>query len=410
MEYVDDAMCFEESPADWRVRYKQVRRWACGHNQCLFRYLWKTLTAKDSHPRGCDAALVLVFFMFPTLSLIGLAAAMIYPTLYAFPPFNFAVISAFSFVVAFGNFSPYFQIVSAVLRDRQPGAVVMLPSMFAFVRDFDDRIDPGLVPRASRRSCSAVICNGTRPSVSGKPKHMQLLEFHLPVTGALSWPIAGGAPLIEMFAAPALLLAIIVVHIIYYFRLRGSDGQQVIALSDLSDLDPAKCAALGEKLTLVKSWGEEFDARNRVAERTHTLLMMPLTPLPAQRGATVYHATSQRLVDRLIRTPLICAEDLVVDGSSQFLGPVKVGGDLIVRGEATFAQVVVVNGVLKIEGEAQFAVGVLAKGDTFVTGSITIGSDRGEGWAALREFALRTRLRLNGRIVTARAVQLREAA
>lgn len=131
VEYVDDAMCFEESPAEWQVRFKQIRRWACGHNQCLFKYLRATLTTPHQPMlRKLDAALVLLFFLFPTLSLVGLAAAMIYPTIYAFPPFNFAVISAFSFVVAFGNFSPYFQIVSAVMRDRQPQAIVMLPLMF----------------------------------------------------------------------------------------------------------------------------------------------------------------------------------------------------------------------------------------------------------------------------------------
>jgi cellulose synthase/poly-beta-1,6-N-acetylglucosamine synthase-like glycosyltransferase len=131
VEYVDDAMCFEESPAEWRVRYKQIRRWACGHNQCLFRYLHSTLmTPHQPMIRKLDAALVLLFFMFPAVSLLGLAAAMIYPTLYAFPPFNFAVISAFSFVVAFGNFSPYFQVVSALVRDRQPSAVAMLPLIF----------------------------------------------------------------------------------------------------------------------------------------------------------------------------------------------------------------------------------------------------------------------------------------
>lgn len=131
VEYVDDAMCFEESPVDWQVRFKQVRRWAAGHNQCLFRYLRSTLTTRRQPLlRRLDASLVLLFFLFPTLSFFGLLAAMVYPTLYAFPPFNFAVISAFSFVVAFGNFSPYFQIVSAVVRDRQPRALVMMPLMF----------------------------------------------------------------------------------------------------------------------------------------------------------------------------------------------------------------------------------------------------------------------------------------
>lgn len=131
VEYIDDAMCYEESPANWHVRYKQIRRWACGHNQCLFRYFRSTLTTPhQTLTRRLDASLVLLFFLFPSLSLIGLGAAMVYPTLYAFPPFNFAVISAFSFVVAFGNFSPYFQIVAALVRDRQPSAVAMLPLIF----------------------------------------------------------------------------------------------------------------------------------------------------------------------------------------------------------------------------------------------------------------------------------------
>jgi cellulose synthase/poly-beta-1,6-N-acetylglucosamine synthase-like glycosyltransferase len=131
VEYVDDALCYEESPADWGVRYRQIRRWACGHNQCLFRYFRSTLaTPHQPILRRLDAALVLVFFLFPSISLFGLVAAMVYPTIYPFPPFNFAVISAFSFVVAFGNFAPYFQIVSALVRDRQPAAVAMLPLIF----------------------------------------------------------------------------------------------------------------------------------------------------------------------------------------------------------------------------------------------------------------------------------------
>jgi hypothetical protein len=238
---------------------------------------------------------------------------------------------------------------------------------------------------------------------------MQLLESNIRALGDLSWQIVDSEPLLEMFAAPALLLAIIAAHIVYYFRWRSSDGQQVITLCDLSDLDPAKCGALGGELTLVEAWGEEFDARKRVATRK-PMMMMPLRAYAAVGGTIVHHAESLLVVDTVIRTPIICGEDLIVDGSSQFLGPVKVGGDLIVRGDATFAQAVVVNGILKIEGDAQFAVGVLTKGDTHVTGSLTIGSDRGEGWAALREFALQKHLRLNGRIVTARAVQLREAA
>lgn len=233
-----------------------------------------------------------------------------------------------------------------------------------------------------------------------------LPDVTLPVMGTQM--AAQVAVLAEIFAAPVMLLAIIAAHVLYYFMTRGSDGQQVIALSDLTDLNPGKCASLRERLTLVEGWGHEYDARSRGTTRAQ--MMMPLRSFGVSSGATAHHADSQRIADCVVRTALICAEDLVVDGSTQFLGPLKVGGDLVVRGVATFSQAVVVNGVLKVEGEAQFALGVLAKGDTFVSGSLTIGSDCGEGWAALRHFALGKRLCLNGRLVSARAIQLKAAA
>lgn len=131
VEYVDDATCYEESPETWHVRFKQIRRWACGHNQCLFRYLKATVTTPYQPVlRRLDAALVLLFFLFPALSLVSLVAALVYPTLFPYPPFNFAVVAAFSFVVGFGNFAPYFQIAAAAVRDRQPDAVAMLPLIF----------------------------------------------------------------------------------------------------------------------------------------------------------------------------------------------------------------------------------------------------------------------------------------
>ncbi|HEX2560225.1 glycosyltransferase family 2 protein [Phenylobacterium sp.] len=131
VEYVDDAMCYEESPENWEVRFRQVRRWACGHNQCLFKYFGAVVSTPRQTPlRRLDAALVLLFFLFPPLSLLSLAAALAYPTLYSYPPFNFAVVSALSFVIGFGNFAPYFQIAAAAMRDRQVAALAMLPLIF----------------------------------------------------------------------------------------------------------------------------------------------------------------------------------------------------------------------------------------------------------------------------------------
>jgi hypothetical protein len=211
----------------------------------------------------------------------------------------------------------------------------------------------------------------------------------------------------HLMAAPLLLLIIIIAHWVYFRLHRQSDGQQVIELCDLSDLDPSKCSALDEQLTLIEASCVEFDARDRT--EVPVRLSAPRDE-PAAGGQVFRYASAQLIENRVVSTPLICAEDLVVDGATEFLGALKVGGDLVVRGNATFFRPVVVNGVLKVEGEAIFAVGVLAKGEAFVSGLITIGSERGKGWAALHELALRTRLRLNGRVVATRAVQICEAA
>ena len=98
VEYVDDAICYEESPEDWRIRMKQVRRWACGHDQCLLRYFVPTLlTRRQPLHKRLDAALVLTFYLLPVLAFANLIAALVYPTLYAYPPLNFAVVSAVAF-------------------------------------------------------------------------------------------------------------------------------------------------------------------------------------------------------------------------------------------------------------------------------------------------------------------------
>jgi cellulose synthase/poly-beta-1,6-N-acetylglucosamine synthase-like glycosyltransferase len=131
VEYVDDATCYEESPEDWRVRFKQVRRWSCGHDQCLMRYFWPTLST-PRQPFICrlDAALVLTFYLLPPLSVATLAVGLVYPLYFSFPPFNFAIVSAVSFVVGFGNISPYFQIIAAAIRDRQSISILALPLLF----------------------------------------------------------------------------------------------------------------------------------------------------------------------------------------------------------------------------------------------------------------------------------------
>src|SRR5687768_16289823 len=41
--YTNRSECYEEVPETWRVRIRQVTRWARGHNQAMARYLFPLL-------------------------------------------------------------------------------------------------------------------------------------------------------------------------------------------------------------------------------------------------------------------------------------------------------------------------------------------------------------------------------
>lgn len=131
VEYLAHAMCYEESPETWRVRFKQVRRWAYGHNECLFRYLWPIIkTRRQGFLRRLDAITVLMFYLYPAISLVCMFAALLYPLFYDYPPFNFIFLSVLSFFIGFGNFSPFFQIAVALKRDEQESAGALMPLIF----------------------------------------------------------------------------------------------------------------------------------------------------------------------------------------------------------------------------------------------------------------------------------------
>jgi cellulose synthase/poly-beta-1,6-N-acetylglucosamine synthase-like glycosyltransferase len=131
VEYLEHATCYEESPETWPVRFRQVCRWAYGHNECVFRYMIPILRLRQlSALRRLDAVVVLLFYVYPVATLLCLFAALIYPLLYEYPPFNFVALSVFSFFIGFGNFAPYFQIAVALQRDRQEHAAMLMPLIF----------------------------------------------------------------------------------------------------------------------------------------------------------------------------------------------------------------------------------------------------------------------------------------
>jgi cellulose synthase/poly-beta-1,6-N-acetylglucosamine synthase-like glycosyltransferase len=131
VEYVVDATCYEESPEDWSVRFRQVRRWAYGHNECMFRYFIPVLRA-TGRPfwARIDAAIVLLLFLIPAFSVLSLVLLIMAPALGVIAAAPLAATVSFLSLSAVGNFSLYFQLAVGSLQDRQAVATRSMPLVF----------------------------------------------------------------------------------------------------------------------------------------------------------------------------------------------------------------------------------------------------------------------------------------
>lgn len=127
--YLNRAECYEQVPATWADRGRQVARWARGHNQCLARYALDTVRAPHLRfAAKVDAVLLLGVFATPPLGLLGLATAVTLVligepilVIWAFP---MLIPVAFT---AIGNYAPVFEIAAAVYLDGPNRRSRLLP-------------------------------------------------------------------------------------------------------------------------------------------------------------------------------------------------------------------------------------------------------------------------------------------
>ena len=135
--YVNRAECYEEVPATWEVRRKQIERWAIGHTDCLHRHLGPLLRSPYLSAKAkLDGVLLLFIYLTAPLTLLGWFACMalffsgrtILPTLVAF----FIASTCYN---AVGNFASFFEIGNSVILDGAQRRVRLLPlniANFAF--------------------------------------------------------------------------------------------------------------------------------------------------------------------------------------------------------------------------------------------------------------------------------------
>jgi len=130
VKYLNDARCYEEVPEDWVARFRQVRRWAYGHNQCLISYFGEVLRApRLTLAQRMDGALLLLIYLFPLFVLVSIFALIPF-TAFAGNGIVSRVLIWLAPVLSIAMLAPYSQIMVAAVCDRQPHVLRALPLLF----------------------------------------------------------------------------------------------------------------------------------------------------------------------------------------------------------------------------------------------------------------------------------------
>jgi len=123
--YQNNCECLEQVPESWPVRLNQIKRWAKGHNQVMFGYMFKVLLSKNlSLAAKLDGLLLLCLFLISPLLIFGwlLFILALYLNILSLS----SGILIFFIVIAFsgaGNFSLFYEVTTAVHLDISRGQV-----------------------------------------------------------------------------------------------------------------------------------------------------------------------------------------------------------------------------------------------------------------------------------------------
>ena len=127
--YANSAECYEEAPETWDIRAKQIRRWARGHNEVMFRYVGRLLGSKYLRPaQKIDGFMLLTIYLMPVVLLFGLL-----DSLGLFFLGEMDIIDGWWVLLfigaynTFGNFAPFFEIGTASILDSSRQRMFLLP-------------------------------------------------------------------------------------------------------------------------------------------------------------------------------------------------------------------------------------------------------------------------------------------
>lgn len=133
--YANSAECYEEAPETWKVRGRQIRRWARGHNQVLFRYLPRTILTRNMNLREkIDGLMLLFVYAVPFFLALGQVDSFVLFFLGEMDLFaGWWVLLFIGVYCSFGNFAPFYEIGTSLVLDGMRGEIHLLPLiMFNF--------------------------------------------------------------------------------------------------------------------------------------------------------------------------------------------------------------------------------------------------------------------------------------
>lgn len=129
--YANAAECYEETPETWEVRGNQIKRWARGHNQVMFKHFGSLFKSKYiNFKEKIDGLLLLLVYLLPVLLFWGMVDAII---LFYSGDINYLAFADFIIFMgvysSFGNFAPFFEIGIGLYLDKRSKEALLLPVM-----------------------------------------------------------------------------------------------------------------------------------------------------------------------------------------------------------------------------------------------------------------------------------------
>lgn len=184
--YANSAECYEEAPETWEVRGKQIRRWARGHNQVMFRYLFRMLVSPHMNLREkVDGFLLLMVYAVPFFLLLGQIDSLALFFLGEMDLFaGWWVLLFIGIYTSFGNFAPFYQIGVALVLDGIKGEILLLPLllfnfyfyMWNISRGFVDAVADIITRRKVKWAKTARFANNNATAAKGSKKEAKKKE------------------------------------------------------------------------------------------------------------------------------------------------------------------------------------------------------------------------------------------